>query len=319
MKKNKIIIACGIVATFLLCFGTAQATQIFSDVVKVPGLIVGEQGVGGVTAFNGTIINTTTNDGVENPVTFGDDLRVDGAIWRGATAGPGDNYPIKFNDDVRFYGDIYGLTMTSVSGLVSTITELGAADTELESNVNSLDVSLTALEDTVDGLGGDDDYVSKTNPTWSAQAGYVTIHASDCSTSDTHYNYVPHQSAFMNDEPGHVYADDGENLFLNCPVYLPNGSVYKGVTVYYSHGGAGFTFGIEEIDMSGSAPDYSKVLADVFGWSTGYNALEQANSQGHVIDNENNLYVAEASFYPGSGSDSKFYGARIEYEITQPY
>ena len=49
------------------------------------------------------------------------------------------------------------------------------------------------------------------------------------------------------------------------------------------------------------------------------NALEQANSQGHVIDNENNLYVAEASFYPGSGSDSKFYGARIEYEITQPY
>ncbi len=48
------------------------------------GVKIGDQGVGGVTQFNGTIINNTTTNGLGNPVTFGDDVRIDGKLSRGA-------------------------------------------------------------------------------------------------------------------------------------------------------------------------------------------------------------------------------------------
>lgn len=70
-------------------------------------LKVGSQGVGGVTFFNGTIINNTTDtDNNDQPVTFGDNVRIDGALYRGATAGPGDDMAFKLNDDVRVYGNL---------------------------------------------------------------------------------------------------------------------------------------------------------------------------------------------------------------------
>lgn len=73
----------------------------------VSSLKVGEQGTGGVTFFNGTIVNqTTTSGGADNPVTFGDKVRIDDTIYRGATEGPGDDLPLKLNDDVRIYGDL---------------------------------------------------------------------------------------------------------------------------------------------------------------------------------------------------------------------
>lgn len=89
-----------------------------NGVLLVDSLKVGSQGVGGVTFFNGTIVNNTTdtnNNGL--PVTFGDDVRIDGVLHRGATAGPGDNLPLKLNDDVQVYGN---LTLTS--GKTATVT-----------------------------------------------------------------------------------------------------------------------------------------------------------------------------------------------------
>ena len=49
---------------------------------------IGKQGVGGVTFFNGTIVNSTkgTNNS-NNPVTFGDDVRIDGQIYRTEVGG----------------------------------------------------------------------------------------------------------------------------------------------------------------------------------------------------------------------------------------
>ena len=98
---------------------TADVLQPASDVVFNETLIVnatgifdsvkiGKQGVGGVTFFNGSIVNETT-DGVGNPVpvTFGDDVRIDGLLWRGAVSGPGDSMPIQLDDDVNVYGKLY--------------------------------------------------------------------------------------------------------------------------------------------------------------------------------------------------------------------
>lgn len=54
---------------------------------------------GGVTRFDGTIVNSNAN----KPVTVGDDLRVDGKIWRGTY---GDSKPVWINDGLRVEGSI---------------------------------------------------------------------------------------------------------------------------------------------------------------------------------------------------------------------
>ncbi|MFC1721862.1 hypothetical protein ACFL0Z_03035, partial [Patescibacteria group bacterium] len=73
------------------------------------GIYIGEQGTGGVTFFNGTIINqTTTSSGAGIPVTIGDDLRVDGQIWRGANAGTSDSMPVKVDDNLEVTGTVIG-------------------------------------------------------------------------------------------------------------------------------------------------------------------------------------------------------------------
>jgi len=76
---------------------TVNATGIFNSIK------VGKQGVGGVTFFNGTIVNSTTDNGVDNPVTFGDDVRIDGDIFR--TEKGGDN-ELKVYDDISVEGNL---------------------------------------------------------------------------------------------------------------------------------------------------------------------------------------------------------------------
>lgn len=97
-KSNYFYLVIGI-ASFLACAGIVQATQTFTEDIVVPSIRVGSQGVGGVTYFNGTIINKTTDsEGNGVAVTFGDDVRIDGTIFR--TEGGGDN-PIKVADSIR--------------------------------------------------------------------------------------------------------------------------------------------------------------------------------------------------------------------------
>ena len=103
--KNTLIIVAGLVVCFFGCYGIAQATIEYGDGISVPYLKVGSQSAGGVTYFNGTIINETTNDGVDNPVTFGDNVRIDGALQRGHNQ-EGDVWPVKIDDSLEVYGDI---------------------------------------------------------------------------------------------------------------------------------------------------------------------------------------------------------------------
>lgn len=71
------------------------------------GISIGVQDLGGVTYFNGSIVNSTTDSsGNGIAVTFGDDVRIDGKIHRGATAGNTDTRPVWINDNVRVDGDV---------------------------------------------------------------------------------------------------------------------------------------------------------------------------------------------------------------------
>ncbi|NQV00276.1 MAG: hypothetical protein HQ538_06070 [Parcubacteria group bacterium] len=118
-----IITASSFMVTTFVFASSAKILQPASDItynetVIVPSIKVGSQGVGGVTFFNGTIINITTDvdTGTEQPVTFGDDIRVDGRVWRGENAGPGLNDDREFivNDDMQVTGDL------TINGLVGT-------------------------------------------------------------------------------------------------------------------------------------------------------------------------------------------------------
>lgn len=84
---------------------TVTGQQTFTDNVTFDGTVnwlkkgvrIGQAGSGGVTFFNGTIVNETTNDGADNPVTFGDNVRIDGEIFRTEVGG---SSPLKFADSV---------------------------------------------------------------------------------------------------------------------------------------------------------------------------------------------------------------------------
>lgn len=94
---------------------------------KVSSLHVGAQGVGGVTYFNGTIINNTTTSGADNPVTFGDNVRIDGRIYRGSVAGTSDTLPVLINDNVEIAGS---LTVASIAS-AGVVTSANIADSAI--------------------------------------------------------------------------------------------------------------------------------------------------------------------------------------------
>lgn len=101
MKKS-LVIAMVIIASVALTAGVVKAAGMTADWLRV-----GTQGEGGVTYFNGTIINETTGDNdADNPVTFGDNVRIDGRVYRGATAGTADTLPFIVNDNMEVTGTL---------------------------------------------------------------------------------------------------------------------------------------------------------------------------------------------------------------------
>jgi len=179
MKRTTIIIGTTLLTTFL-CVGIVYAASLRNvtstlggesgDLFDVDGTVivdslkVGAQSVGGVTFFNGTIVNDTTDStGADNPVTFGDNVRIDGRVYRGATAGTGDSMPFIVNDNMEVKGNLTveggiitanneTLTMGTSSTLDvtnATITGLSAADLSDGSTITNTDSAETLTADWV--------------------------------------------------------------------------------------------------------------------------------------------------------------------------
>lgn len=126
MKKTLVTISV-VVSAIALTTSIVYAAGFTTDWLKV-----GKQGTGGVTYFNGTIINETTGTGgIDNPVTFGDNVRIDGRVYRGAIAGTGDTMPFIVNDNMEIAGNLTVagniIYDNSASGL-SAATVKGAID-----------------------------------------------------------------------------------------------------------------------------------------------------------------------------------------------
>ncbi|MFC1617728.1 hypothetical protein ACFL2B_00430 [Patescibacteria group bacterium] len=94
------------------------ANNVFTGVNSFPNITIGAPVVGGVTYFNGTIINETkTDDGEDIPVTFGDNVRVDGIISRGEDA----SKPVWVTGGMKIEGDIEGIDISDVYNLQSVL------------------------------------------------------------------------------------------------------------------------------------------------------------------------------------------------------
>lgn len=204
------------VAIFLLFLGadlaqaaTADAIQPASDVVYgerlrvnsaisvanssyyYQGIHLGStDGTGGVIFANGSIINASTGS---IPVTFGDDTRIDGRIWRGPSAGPGDSLPVKIYDDLRVDGAIWAGSRkgNAVDGQ-SVVFADSIRPEEDNKNVFGSNGYRWASGDfagtvNVGGLGGDDvinenNLQSTNNPT----SGYILAY-----TGNNQFRWVP--------------------------------------------------------------------------------------------------------------------------------
>lgn len=151
------------VLAFSLVFagvGVASATtdwnddNIFNGTINwfKKGIRIGEQGTGGVTFFNGSIVNETTTDDVDNPVTFGDNVRIDGEIWRGAAAGTTDEYPVKINDNLRVFGDLTVEGANPASGVDYDNTASGMTATNVQAGIDELNENVVAVETVLSGL-----------------------------------------------------------------------------------------------------------------------------------------------------------------------
>ncbi len=75
---------------------------VVNNTARFDSIYVGKQGAGGVTFFNGTIINNTTNvdTGADMPVTFGDNVRIDGYLFGGPSLGYSDERALKIGDHI---------------------------------------------------------------------------------------------------------------------------------------------------------------------------------------------------------------------------
>lgn len=133
----------------------------------VDSIKVGAQGVGGVTYFNGTIANGTTNtNNTDNPITIGDNLRVDGTFYRGKTEGPSDGLELKLNDDVRVFGNLTVDTGRTITVTGATFSGLSSDDLSDVANVARLDEA-----ETITG-----NWVNTANPWAANEIADVTRH-----------------------------------------------------------------------------------------------------------------------------------------------
>lgn len=154
MKKKRFICSLGIgVISLFVCVSVAYAATErditikklggkIGDLFKINGgLIVNSLQVKGLTSLVGAVVNPTAN----KPVVVADDLRVDGRVWRGATAGSGDNKPFIIKDDAEINGNL------SVSGNLAVTGTIPAAKQKLYSGTIDLTANGDEMVTTAEG------------------------------------------------------------------------------------------------------------------------------------------------------------------------
>jgi len=100
---------------------TARLGGVANDVFELSGgLKVNALKVAGTSFLTGAILNNSATAGADNPLIFADNVRVDGRVFRGAKAGPGDGKPFIINDDAQVVGSLSTASLTVNGAAVGT-------------------------------------------------------------------------------------------------------------------------------------------------------------------------------------------------------
>ena len=304
--KNKITILVLVFGFAFATFGVAYATTDWNDDNMFNGTVnwfkngirIGQQGSGGVTFFNGTIVNETTNNDADNPVAFGDNVRIDGEIWRGETAGPGDNMPVKINDDLTVYGDIEGISLgiDDVEGLRTDLTYLN------DTKANTDDVYTKSESNST--------FVSQSSPSWNARTGYITVSSAAFTPREETYNYT-NWGLELYDQTA------GASAYV-APVQLPHGATVTRVDCYYKDNTANnLTLYLAVTARKGSATSMAAITTT--GSSSQYTSASDTTINVATVDNTSYSYFLDLSFPGNDGSSLVFSGADIHYSYSEPY
>lgn len=268
--------------------------NVFTGVVNwfKKGIKIGDQSTGGVTYFNGTITNNTKTKGKDNPVTIGDNLRVDGEIWRGATSGPGDSKPVKINDDLKIYGDVEGITTAMIDGL----------DTALDGKSST-------------SHNHDTSYVSKSSPSFDTQTGYIMLGGCDFVPITGAENYL------MMENNGELYpaASSAEDKYL-APLNLPHGASITAMHFYYyDMSDTGYvTMYLQDFDNGGGTNNLATAASPTAS-AGGYGNTSVVMSN-QTVNNSSHSYHLKAVFNAtDQAANLRVTGVRITYTYTMPH
>lgn len=176
-QMRKIAIVCLSVALSVLStVGVASAFRVGEGSLEVDSLRVGAEGVGGVTFFNGTIVNSTMDGEYDNPVTFGDNVRIDGRVFRGEKPGQ-DDKPFIINDNLDVMGNVKAKE-GNFKKLVVNGKEFNSSGTVdlsgIKSDISSLESDVSSLKSKTKTNANDID----------ANTGYTVINSLDIDLHD---------------------------------------------------------------------------------------------------------------------------------------
>ncbi|MBU1119437.1 FapA family protein [Patescibacteria group bacterium] len=244
---------------------------------------IGRQGEGGVTFFNGTIVNITTNDGVDNPVAFGDNVRIDGRIWRGATSGPeaadAENpMPVIVNDDLQVKGK------TTLEGDVSF--------------TSGKTVDFTGA--TVNGLTtGTAEYTS-----------YMRVPGSAFKAEDSAIVGYSYTGGALD-----ANSDATSVTTYAAPVNLPNGAKITELSMRANDLDAATSVKawLNKIDSNYTS---STVATLETGASFSGGDTTVSTTMDHTVVNESSSYYVRGEF---EKDDNKIYDLRVKYTVSNPY
>ena len=155
----------GLILFPLLIVGILFANFTIADVsydeqVRVPAIIIGKtDGSGGVTQFNGTMINNSP----DAPITMGDDLRVDGSIWRSVQ---NDSTPVKISDPLEVSGSRSSSGLSTGSLVSSSITTGSIDATVVNADINAYSADVSNLS--ADNIDAGDIVADNITPEYSS-------------------------------------------------------------------------------------------------------------------------------------------------------
>ena len=355
---------CAITISVLLCGITALSTSAamseklqpaaVSGTGQFDSLQVGSQGTGGVTYFNGSIVNSTTGDGgADNPVTFGDNVRIDGYLQRGA-ARTNDGFPVWIGDDAKFDGVIWG---GPSKGNVADSQSLVIADTVRPAmdNINdfgsngyrwqdgyfagtlyagSIDINspITAsqiADGTItsakiqDGTINNDDLADGADISSDKIAGGVVSQSSPDWEPRDSFIMIP-AAAFQPIEDGYDYDNSGYSLLpanntsyrYVAPALLPHNATIEGMDFYWTDTAAdNAEITLKRINLDLTA--YTDMATASTNGAAGTAESSYDNTvDDNVVDNENFLYYL---YLDELRSGISIVGVKIHYTYTEPY